>query len=82
MESFLKFFKRTVLIIILILVVIGIYLGTKNYNKTWTIEDGHFKAIYDDYEDCKLNTMGTGTSDMCDDEKQVKYKNGGNSNEG
>ena len=80
MESFLKFFKRTVLIIILIFVVIGIYLGTKNYNKTWTIEDGHFKSIYDDYNDCKMNNYGTGTTDICDDKNQVKYI-GGDSNE-
>ena len=69
MESFLKFFKRTVLIIILVFAVIGIYLGIKNYNKTWTIEDGHFKSIYDDYDDCKMNNYGTGTTDICDDKK-------------
>lgn len=81
MKSFFKFFKNSILIIVLGFGAIATYCAINAYNKTWTIEDNHFKAIYDDYEDCKLNTMGTGTSDMCDDEKQVKYKNGGVPNE-
>ena len=80
MESFLKFFKRTFIILILVFIAIGVCLGIKSYNDTWTIEDGHFKSIYDDYDDCMMNNMGTGTTDICDDKNQVKYT-GGDSNE-
>ena len=81
MESFLKFFKRTFIILILVFITIGVCLGIKSYNDTWTIEDGHFKSVYDDYDDCKKTTLGTGTTEICDDENQVKYKSGGDNNE-
>ena len=81
MQSFLNSFTKTFLFLILFFVVIVVYLGIKNYNNTWTIEGGNFKAIYDDYDECKMNNYGTGTTDICDDKKQVKYKNGNDSNE-
>lgn len=75
MKDFFKYFKITILIPILIFVAIGIYLGIKNYNNTWTIEDGHFKSIYEDYDDCINNNLGTKTNDICDDKNKVKYLN-------
>ena len=81
MKEILKFIRNTLLIIFAIFIIVGICFGIKNYNKTWTIEDKHFKSIYKDYDDCMNNNLGTGTTDICKDKKKVKYKNGGVENE-
>ena len=66
---------------IAIFIVIGLFVGIgavcayNAYDKTWTIEDKQFKQIYDDYDDCIRNNMGTGTTEICDDESEVIYKN-------
>lgn len=75
MKSLLKFIRNSFVVIIVIFVIVGIILGIKSYNDTWTIDKGHFKAVYDDYDDCILNNLGTGTTEQCDDKNQVKYIN-------
>lgn len=75
MKELFKFVRNSLLVIFLIFIVVGVFLAIKAYNNTWTIEDNHFKTVYDSYDDCMKTNLGTGTTSICDDEKQVKYKN-------
>lgn len=75
MESIFKIIKNTFLIIIVLFIIICIYLASKAYNNTWTIEDNHFKSVYDDYDDCIKSRLGTATTDICKDKNKVKFKN-------
>lgn len=68
-------FAMAIGIFIIIFVVVGVFSAKDAHNKTWTIEDGKFKSIYDDYEDCFRTNLGTQTTDICDDENKVIYKN-------
>lgn len=74
-QLFLKYIKNIFLVILLLFIAISIYLAIKAYNNTWTIENNHFKSIYDDYDDCMKNNSGTGTTDICKNKNKVKYKN-------
>ena len=52
-------------------------LLTQNQVKRYVLRP---RTGHDDYDDCKMNNYGTGTTDICDDKNQVKYT-GGDSNE-
>ena len=75
METIYKIFKNTLIVFILLFLLIAGYCSYKAYNNTWTIDDGHVKYIYDDYDDCFMNHLGTKTTDICKDEEKVIFKN-------
>ncbi len=61
-------------IVITIIVVLGIIQACKSHDNTWTIEDGHFKTIYDDFDECFRDNLGTGTTDKCYDDNRILYR--------
>lgn len=56
-----------------VLIIAGI-CAYEAHGDTWTIDNGKFKSIYDNREDCIKENLGTGTTEMCDDETQVIYR--------
>ena len=64
-----------ILLITAIFIVIGIICAYNAFGNTWTIQDGHFKEVYDNKEECLKSNLGTRTTDKCYDDKQVIYKN-------
>ena len=71
----IKGFQIGVALIVITVVVIGIICACNAFGNTWTIQDGHFKEIYDNQEECLRTNFGTRTTDKCYDDKQVIYKN-------
>lgn len=74
-ENAFKGIKLAVLIGVVLFIVIGAVCAYNAYGDTWTIENNQFKEVYDDYDDCMRNNLGTGTTDKCNDDSQVIYKN-------
>lgn len=62
-------------LLILLIIILGIICACDAFGNTWTIEDGHFKEVYDNIDECKKSNLGTGTIDKCYDDNQVIYKN-------
>jgi len=62
-------------LLILLIIILGIICACDAFGNTWTIEDGHFKEVYDNIDECKKSNLGTGTTDKCYDDNQVIYKN-------
>lgn len=62
-------------LLILLIIILGITCACDAFGNTWTIEDGHFKEVYDNIDECKKSNLGTGTTDKCYDDNQVIYKN-------
>ena len=73
-EMYYKIVQSVILGIVILFIIVGIHCAIDAYGDTWTIDDGKFKSIYDNKEDCMRNKIGTGTSDVCDDETQVIYR--------
>ena len=74
LEGVVQGYKLLISLIVIFFLVVGTVCACDAYGDTWTI-DGGFKSIYDDYDDCIRNNLGTGTTEICNDEKQVKYRN-------
>ncbi len=68
-------FKIGFFLIIILVIVLGIVCSCDAFGNTWTIEDGHFKSIYDDLDECLKTNSGTATTDKCYDNTKVIYKN-------
>lgn len=62
-------------IIVILFIVVAVVCSCNAFGNTWTIDDGGFKSVYDDRDECIKENLGTGTTEICDDEEQVIYKN-------
>ena len=69
-----KSIQTGIAIIVVLFLIVGIYCASNAYGNTWDIEDGNFKSIYDNRDDCIKSNLGMGTTEMCDDETQVIYR--------
>ena len=74
-DGYLKTAGGVVLFLLVLFIIVGISCAYDGYNESWTIEDHHFKIIYEDYHECFIENMGTNTTEICDDKNQVIYKN-------
>lgn len=74
LETYFKSIKTWITIIIVLFIAIATYCAYNAYNDTWIIEDGHFKTIYDNRNDCINSNPGSDGTEMCDDETQVIYR--------
>ena len=70
----IKSIQTGIAIMVVLFLIVGIYCACNAHGNTWDIEDGHFKSIYDNRDDCIKSNLGTGTTEMCDDETQVIYR--------
>jgi nitrogen fixation-related uncharacterized protein len=64
-----------IVLIIIIFIVIGAICAYNAYGNTWTVRNGQYKEVYDNKEECIKNKLMTGTTDECDDNSKVIYKN-------
>lgn len=62
-------------IIIILFIIMAVICACSAHDKTWTIDDGKFKMIYDDKEECIKSNLGVGKAEICDDSNQVIYRN-------
>lgn len=74
-EEIGKGITLAIIIFVVGFIIIAIFCARDAYGNTWTIDNGKFKEIYDDRDDCIKTNLGTGTTEKCDDESQVIYKN-------
>lgn len=70
-----RIFKVGFFLVIILVIILGIVCSCDAFGNTWTIEDGHFKTIYDDLDECLKTNLGTSTTDTCYDSTKVIYKN-------
>ena len=66
-----KVFVIGLKIFIILFIILAFICSCEAYGNTWTIDDGKFKSVYRDREECiRMN----GNKAICDDESQVMYK--------
>ena len=75
LDNYVNIVQNVVTIAALLLIVVAISCAIDAHGKTWTIDDGHFKSIYDDKEECIMSNLGVGRAEICDDETQVMFRN-------
>lgn len=75
-NKFISGYFIGIAIVIILIIILAVVAGSKTYDDTWTIEDGKFKSIYADREECVKDNMwlGLDSAEMCDDDSQVIYR--------
>ncbi len=71
----IKGFQVAVTLAVTVFIVLGIICACNAYGNTWTVHKGQYKEVYDNKEECIKNKLMTGTTDECDDNSKVIYKN-------
>jgi len=72
-NSALKGLKLSIIIFVLFFIIFGTISAYKSYGKTWIIKDNKFKSVYNNYDDCMKNNLGTKTTKICKNKNKVYY---------
>ena len=74
-NSALKGLKLSIILFVLFFIIFGTISAYKSYGKTWIIKDNKFKSVYNNYDDCMKNNLGTKTTIICKNKNKVYYIN-------
>jgi len=72
-NSALKGLKLSIILFVLFFIIFGTISAYKSYGKTWIIKDNKFKSVYNNYDDCMKNNLGTKTTKICKNKNKVYY---------
>ncbi len=71
----IKGFQLAIILFVITFIVVGTICACNAYGDTWTVQNGKYKEVYNNREECIKTNLMTGTTKKCDDSKQVIYKN-------
>ncbi len=70
----IKGIQIAIILFVTAFVVLGGICACNAYGNTWTVQDGKYKEVYDNREECIKTNLMTSSTEKCDDSEQVIYK--------